>query len=300
VPKIIVRYRRKSLPEDFDFSEGLKEVLGNPGYKIKMPSDCGILTATDYRLFIGFQLCYSSLFLTHDLPVAVFDLGMNDIQRQWCKNQKNLVILRYKSSYGYQIDWKKWHKPLLFWRSPFHTTIWLDSDAVFCGNLQTIFKMYGDQPFFTIDTGNGPATLNPDILYSLLPTKRYQVDSQPYLNAGFMIMNKKRDKNIIQDWCYMAIEAFTNIRVGHTIKLHDQGSLKWAIQKNNAVHCIIQDARYNFGALDKEFAYPATVDGAKLFLQNLKKMAKDVCVVHWFGTPKPWYKWGEIINLSHK
>ena len=300
MPKIVVRLKRKNLPDDFCLNELFYDALGKPTRKIDLPSEYGILTATDYSAFIGFQFCYSSIYLTHNVPIAVFDLGMSQTQKEWCHRQSNLIVLRYVSPFGYQIDWKKWHKPFFTWRSPFEKTVWIDADAMLCGNLKPVLEMYGDGSFFTVDNGNDPSsTLNYDELYSLLAISSILKDTEPYLNSGVFILDKKRDRQLLQDWCYLAIESFTNMAVGSQVRLYDQGALKWAVQKNNLVHRIIQDERYNLCVKNRKHPYPATKEGIETFMKLTTELAKKAYIIHWLDVPKPWLKWGEIANLDY-
>lgn len=298
MPRIVKTVRIRTLPDDFCYNDHFVSAIQVNLEKAKMPEDCCVLTACNKSHFIGFQLLYSSLFLSHYVNTIVVDLGMTDKQLSWCHRQKRLTIMRYRCTYNQIYYWQAWLKPLYVRECPYDKIIWLDADGVFKGDLRLLLHMAKDQPLFTSDySANPKITLNWPELYHFMPIKNFKMDAYPYLNTGLFITDKKRDNALLQEWCYIVMEAISSEHIRDSIVCWDQGACKWALQKQGMINCIHPSMALNHPALDKEMIYPATKQAVLQLLQNVWQL-QDARFVHWMGSPKPWRKWGELINLD--
>jgi lipopolysaccharide biosynthesis glycosyltransferase len=191
--------------------------------------------------------------------------------------------------------WEAWVKPLYVLNSPFQKTFWIDCDTVITGNLNQIID---DQSIFTADhTGVNEGTYNQDQLYQLLPIG-LDKDSGPYLNTGVFIIDKTNDKELIDTWIDCVVKASQNPAIAASIMCWDQGACKWALQKTGLIHLINNTKAFNFPATSRQFIFPSTPTAMNIFLHTIKVAISDkVVVYHWMGSPKPWKKWGDLLDV---
>lgn len=298
MPRIVKKISIRRLPEDYSYNEYLASSLNSKASKIQMPSDCCVLTATNKRHFVGLQLLYTALFLTHKIDVVVMDLGMTPKQLDWCRRQKRLIVLKYNNSHPKIFYWQAWAKPLYLLECPYKTIIWLDADGVWKSDLRLLLEFNQKGPVFTADhTVDPKVTLNFPELYTYLPVPSYKQDRAPYLNTGLFVVDRERDRTLINEWCYIVMEALYCEHIATSIACWDQGGCKWALQQGELVNRIYTNKNFNHPALDREMFYPAQKEAVLQLIHNIWKL-KDACFVHWMGSPKPWLKWGEVINLD--
>lgn len=298
MPSLKISIRRK--PIVGEFTDAYLEVFPIPAKRVKVPNSYGILTASSEKLFIGLQLLLSSICHSYDVRVLVVDTGMTERQVEWCLRQPGVMVKKYnyKGEVGDHIKYiGAWLKPFYMDISPFKHTIWIDSDAMVQGNLMELVDLCHPKAFFTSDWSTHPPwTLNQPSLYQLLPVPANQIDIPPYLNTGVYILNRKRDAKIIEDWQYCVRQAFQNKPIADSISCWDQGAAKWALHNNDMLYLISPDRKYNYSAKIRHYAYPSF---SHLIVPWLKHIRDDNCIVyHWMGSPKPWDKWGEMLNLD--
>jgi lipopolysaccharide biosynthesis glycosyltransferase len=135
-------------------------------------------------------------------------------------------------------------------------------------------------------------------LYSYLPIGiPYYQDILPYFNSGVMVMHKKRDAKILEDWRYCVEQACSVKEIAEAISCWDQGALKWALHKNRLLYLITPDKKFNFPAKIRHYAYPATPEAISHWIRNLKPQ-EPCTILHSMGSPKAWSNWGSMINLD--
>jgi hypothetical protein len=260
---------------------------------ISSEKDCGVITATDKNSFVGFQLLLTSCFLTHAINFAVIDLGMTEHQLRWCSKIKGLIIIKPdESTFIYnkeQSFWQTWNKPLYFKCSPFTKTIWIDSDCMVKKDLNKIINIVKERPFFSPDR----IASCTQKLYQLLTIKNTQKETVPYLNAGVigLDLSREQDRTILETWEKTILLSLKNKELRKNLIFHDQSALKWTLDKLNLKHLISKDMFINYLFNQHKVSLPIPFIKNSIFLPG---------VINHFvaGAVKPWYQWGEIIDID--
>lgn len=299
--KLSLNLRRKGI-QDFPLQATLNDIC--PTQEFHLPSDSwGIVTATNRRMFIGFQLlCFSILRSFHDADLLCYDVGMTASQLDWCVKIPNLKIVKYENpAWAGKNYWEAWAKPFYILDSPFDKCLWIDADAMVLGNLNEIIEAAGDKPLFTEDySGLQQSTINATYLYTLLPIDGVKEDSRPYLNTGVFLLDKKRDEDFIDRWCYCVDRAMSDSEIVQHIACWDQGACKWSLQRLGMLECIVQDKiAFNFPDLNRQYAYPPRPTALEYFFNSIRSaIVEKAIVLHWMGSPKPWERWNDLIPLT--
>lgn len=297
---IKIKIKRRSLKPQ-KYTNIFLDIFPLPKKKIKIPRDFGVVTACSSNLFIGLQMLITSLSHYYDVITLVWDVGLTTNQVQWCKRQPGVIIMPFKKpSYQEHISYSgAWFKPHYIAASPFKNTIWIDADAMVVGDLRELIDCSRCQALFTTDhTQLQETTLNQPTLYSYLPIgKKYHCDILPYLNSGVMVVHKKRDALIIDDWKYCVEQACSVKLIADAIACWDQGALKWALHKNDLLYLIVPDRKFNLPAKIRHFAYPATEAAVEHWIKMLKP--PEPCVIlHHMGSPKNWQYWNDFLDID--
>lgn len=263
--------------------------------QVTLPEDCAVLTATDERMFVGFQMMYASLRYRHNVPVFVVDLGMAGFQQSWVDD---LGIKRIPYT---DLDlavkgpnWQTWNKPFYFKAVPekYQRILWIDADCVVTGHLDEAFETLQERPFITRDTVSSRTCSpqkalrslqnHPD-LYDLLEVKK-NWSGDVLINAGVVGFDRERDREILDEWEYCVFEASQTPRIRKLIRLFDQGALIWAMEKVGHVD-VVEDAIWNDASLSK-----GHVNNIDYFKSGVATSASKI--VHFAGTEnKPWDGW---------
>lgn len=294
---IKISFRRK--PISGNFTNAFLEAFPPLSKKVKIPRSYGILTACNKKLFIGLQMLLSSLCHSYDTQILCLDTGMTEQQIQWCQRQPGVTVKKYENKLHADAHIQyigAWLKPFYMDVSPFKHTIWMDSDMMVQGDLMELIELSHPNAFFTADWSNlKETTINSPILYHHLKVDRNPIDTLPYLNTGLYILNKKRDKDIIEAWQYCVNAAFQSKEIADTIMCWDQGACKWALHKTNKLYLITPDKKFNYPAKIRHYSFPAVSKVIPHWMNNIR----EKCVVlHWMGGPKPWDNWGEMLDLD--
>lgn len=294
---IKISIRRKAITGNF--TDTFLEAFPPPSKKIKVPRSVGVLTACNQKLFIGVQMLLSSLCHSYDVQVLCLDTGMTEDQIKWCQRQPGVTVWKYENNLkvGDHIKYVgAWLKPFYMNVSPFRHTIWMDSDMMVQGDFMELVELSSPGAFFTSDWSNlKETTINHPMLYQHLTVPYNPIDTVPFLNTGLYILNKKRDKDIIEAWQYCVLQAFENKHIAETIMCWDQGAAKWALHKTEKLYLISPDKKFNYPAKVRHYSYPALSALVPAWMQSVR----EPCVVlHWMGGPKPWDKWGDMLDLD--
>ncbi|QIM67918.1 glycosyltransferase family 8 protein [Basfia succiniciproducens] len=150
--------------------------------------------------------------------------------------------------------------------------IYLDIDIIVISDLSRLWH---------IDLADNlvGACLDPYIEYENQDYKRKigLQDSQPYINAGVLLLNLKalREFNLYQkaiDWN----KDYPNIQ------FQDQDILNGVLKGK----VLFLDSRYNFTVNHRNRIKLA--HKGKLLLSSLEKATKPICILHYVGSHKPW------------
>ncbi len=106
----------------------------------------GVVYAADGKYFEGFKTSLRSLRVWHPmLPVTLFDLGLNQSQKEWCeKNNVSLKDLNFLKNLNVKII-EKQHlttaaiASLYIYRSDYEEVLFLDADVLILGSIEPFF-----------------------------------------------------------------------------------------------------------------------------------------------------------------
>lgn len=282
-----------------DFRKEFLDFFPISSKKIFIPRSYGIMTASSKDHFIGLQMLIHSVTQFYDIITLVYDIGLTKGQKDWLKQKSGVYVKPYNlkacpKHFKYAGAWFKSH---YIRSSPFKNTIWLDADTMIRGNLTEIIDLSRPEAIFTSDHTNlKESTLNKPFLYSCLPIdKNYYHDIKPYLNTGVLVVNKKRDEKIIEDWCYCVEQAYKTKEIADSISCWDQGACKWSLHKNNKLYLIIPDKKFNMPARVRQIELSANKESVIKWFESIKE--ENCTILHWMGNPKPWKNFGEIMNI---
>jgi len=225
----------------FDSSLGILEKYA-PKFDLNVDG-LGIITAGDSNVFDGIKVLHSSI--KHKINFICYDIGFTEQQKSWAaKNQLTIRPFPVTDAIKSVDKWQTFLKPWFVENSPFEYTIWIDSDCIVTGDLSTSELIQSRQTFFVQHWINQKfLRRSSNKLYETHPVASLDL---PYVNAGVFGINKKTHQSIIDDWKMLIDTSFNrNKQLLLYIVNHDEGALNWAIQRNNAGDCIVDDYRYN-------------------------------------------------------
>lgn len=266
--------------------------------RIKVGGDRGVLTACDHVMFHGLEFLVHSVLLSHDVRVAVVDLGLASDQRGWLASQgvevldlsdDLLVVARS------QPHWQTWNKPVYIERSPFRATVWIDSDALVRGSLEPVFEMTEEKPF-VVEDAHAPAGFPPANSYGLYKTQRFFLPERArttvYPNAGVLGFVRGRDDGLLSAWKGAVAAAHASPVSLATVRWYDQGALIWTLESRGETG-LIRRGQWCFNHPGREPTledWGAEFDSPRGFLESLPTKGASV-VHHYTGSRKPWSRW---------
>ena len=275
-------------PKKMDVSSWAK------GKQRPLPGDCAIVSATDERMFVGFQMLYTSIKLRHNIPVFLIDLGLNSFQKDWAENIGiNIIPVSRLQLFTRSLNWQTWNKPLYIRAVPeqYRKVLWIDADCIVTDYLGEAFLIMDDRPFITRDTvaaarcnsTSEAALQNHPELYNLLPVD-HRWNKRVSINAGVVGFDRERDFEVLDEWEYCVFEAFQTTRVRKLLRLYDQGALIWALERTGHVNKLEQ-AAWNDASLSK-----GHVNNMNFFAQQVASSRSKI--IHFAGKiDKPWDGW---------
>jgi len=268
--------------------------------KLPLKPGEGVITATDDRMFVGFQLLYSSLAVRHDCITLVIDLGMTDRQRRWCLGQKGLITftpmldtLKQLGSEG----WQKLNKPYFFLASPFAKTLWLDADTMILNDVNQVFSLMDEEP--VIINSNTPIPFDDWFFARMadhIPVPKYA----NYPNGGVIGLNLQRDMLFLHDWMAAVNYFAQNYKLSYMPNHIESALMAWALAKSGHIDVPMENPAWNWSAQGgvsegKTINY----DSPEELLVSVKHDFPIAHILHWKGKIKPWLTWGqELLDLT--
>ena len=261
--------------------------------KIQLEQDCAIVTAANSGYFIGLQLLCMSIQAKHNVPIIVFDIGLDHSQVTWCTamgctvvSAKNLPLIYSRPG------WRTANKPVYISKAAelgYQRVLWIDSDCVVLSDLTPIFNKLNFAPFVTADTTvtspeSANVLKNRDFLYKMMPTP-FRWKNQPFINAGVVGFHVERDKAILNSWKWVIGKANSHKLVRMGLAFGDQGALIWALEKNAFLQ-----------------AEPDWNQYSNMRPSTPQKMVNELLqsshnILHFIGKEKPWDIW-QLPRLS--
>jgi hypothetical protein len=255
----------------------------------------GIITSTDSICFSAFQLFSHSLRKTNpNVPLLVFDIGLESKEINWCKKNK-INLIKYENPIIPKslFMWQTWNKPDYIFRSPFEYTLWLDSDTIVYKKLNKLFEVL-KKNIVSIKDFFGAEINNKRELYEIYPVEE-RLKNPP--NGGVLGICKTRKKDIdfLKKYLFMTKEAAKSQHLRDLIKWWDQGVIHWALEASKNSNVILCEREFN----DALYNPNLRLESPNLLYEELKK--RKSTIVHLGGCPKPyfWFK-KDISNKTIK
>lgn len=261
------------------------------GARQKVSGSRVVITAADDAYFIGFQLLWASILVHQDVDIVFFDLGVQSHQKAWL--EKNNVIVVDASDLPkvqtHKSNWSIANKPLYFEKAKdmgWQTVLWIDSDCMVRGNLNELFCRIEAGPYISCDSGTvdgqkfqKEALMNAEVLYRIMPTP-VRWEEAPFLNAGVVGLDVKRDVQILKDWSHCLQKTNESTLLKKSVSLGDQGALVWSLEKNECLGCHVGwNQRTAIESKD-----------AQIFWNMASTSTSNIS--HFVGVKKPWDYWG--------
>ena len=263
----------------------------------------GVVTLADANYFPGLRVLHQSIRESHPVPLACFDIGLTDAQRDWAGAAEGMQVLPIPETEDIarvrpvgsgprlakrgKREWPLWICPYLIAASPFRRTYWIDCDAVVLRDLPELFGMLDDGPVFTPENLAPEQTPNRPQLYELLPIERDFDPSSPALNAGVSGWDLERDAGVLGAYGHAVRRAFEEPRIKEAIRWWDQGALIWAVQSSGLEARVASSLRWNLcvkhtRAHDRRYRWGEEV------LAQLRADVPEAAILHWNGYQVPW------------
>jgi len=251
----------------------------------------GVVCAVDSAYFPGLQLLVLSLRKAVD--VAVFDLGLDPIQRAWLVEwgvtvlpvlEPALIVPRGVSM------WQTWNKPLFLQWSPFRYSLWVDADCLVFGDLKPWFERSRAGPVACYHPQDGlPYALNPDALYRLLPVPK--IFAPDGVQAGLVAVGQDDETGLLEQWGFCVARVWSK-DFPMTTACWDQGALLWAFERLKLRRFLIRQPGWGrFVRLD-----PGRCERSLLVMLRSFEVRSDDVVLHFIGRQKYWAGWGCFLS----
>lgn len=251
----------------------------------------GIITAIDSNCFSAFQLFNYSLKRTNnEIPLLVFDLGLNKKEIEWT-NKNSINLKKYKKPIIPKniFMWQTWNKPDYIRKSPFEYTLWLDSDILIYEKIDELFDLLKNKIVCVKDFSKTNTNNNKKI-YEMFPVKEKLKSN---CNGGVLGICKTRKKDIyfLREWILLTKKAAESEEIRNNLKWWDQGAINWALEKTKNIDVVIDDRNLN----NLTSNYKVSTDPIILY-ESLR--AKKSKIVHFAGCPKPYFWFEKKLDRS--
>jgi len=271
-------------------------------HKLATGDDCGLVTgakAIHWPCLGANALAAARL----GLGMAVADHGLRPWQRDeldklgvWWLDHEKPDLSEAKSKHRIPSDIQAWWKPWVCDASPFKKTLWVDSDAVLCGDPRPAFQRAGDGACVASQLlwENPSEHLYGDTVRMVLGSKPLNfLKKYAYLNTGVICW--EAGDPIISQWKQWCIKLMSMPEVLSTIKVRDQTAMLI-----NMLNCHT-NGEVGFQFLPEAYNVPAdhlpakqsmyrqmvSLDPEELLFQTTSRHPTAI-VVHWIGGVKPW------------
>jgi len=241
-------------------------------------------------MFIGFQLLYCSIAERHECQVAVIDLGMTLSQRDWCRKQKNLMVieprLTHMMKFVHTYNWQKWNKPYYFLLSPFERTLWLDADTMVLFDIDKLFTSLETGPFLC-------STCRPiqdEWMFQRMPHHVSLPNYACYPSTAVIGIDCQRDFWLVRDWMWAVENISEKVKMNCPGYDYDMRALAWSLGVNNAFNIVSENMAWNWTVKALQGTDVTYTTPSELLL-SVKTDFPVACIIHWEGALKPWLFW---------
>jgi hypothetical protein len=236
------------------------------------------------------------------LGFAVADHGLNANQRaelnrvgvRWIEHEKPELVpaSREKRIWSHPLAW--W-KPWICLASPFHRSVWIDSDAVVTGDLAFLFDteqpLVSDQSLF-VGSGDRLYQNLLSVAHDTTPEHSAAYQQVKSLNSGVLAWT--RGESMIDEWVATSTAYLRNSAILEACNLRDQSSLLSVllqrVERGRPVEFLPLTWNYPADGLDSKH-----LKDRKKVSRNPSEFLVEACsrhpsavIVHWLGKPKPW------------
>lgn len=242
-----------------------------------------VITATDQRFLRGAYAMVWTLLRQHDVPVRVYDLGID----------REGPMVRQMQSWGVEfkrIDvgpahhkikgWQTWNKPVycLDAARDHDRVIWLDADVTVGGDLTPMLT----ESFFIADHGTFQPVKNPNRpeFHERFGPPRRTWGAQ-YPCAGVFSFDRSM-QGLLQEWLAIVRVVVADETLRSGCRFFDQNCLQ------DLVECDLQDGR-----IWNNFQVRRTGTEQEILSQTYDYRH---IISHFGGRTKPWFRWPQQID----
>lgn len=252
---------------------------------------CGVITASDAGYYHGLLFLLTTI--GYRVPVTVIDLGLTAYQRRVVQAQ-GAELLKCPRYEGTPIAQRSsWLKPHWIAMSPYEHTLWLDADAIVCGDLSPLFERLRQSPLVMAHPYGiqAPRPCSPGVARMLgsteLPPRTDAV------NAGVIGLDRgTAARSLLAKWTDLVEQCLNDDRIRAHVQYWDEGCLHLAVQQLGGTAWIVRDRP----GWDR-FFYMPRADAASGIWEMLPIQDGDV-IMHMIGKAKPWQHWCSWVDPS--
>lgn len=213
----------------------------------------------------------------------VIDAGLTRNDREWF-SAIGVTVLPFTDPFPG--EHRSYLKPYYISTAPTDRVVWVDTDAVIIRPIDELIDLSKNGPVFTPELYAPGGVHNYPQLY-----EKHPINEMPLrINAGVVVIDKKRDEELLKEWTGMVVRSLTDgPDMKKWVRLWDQGSLTWAIAKLKLGHHMTSETRFNYPANGLISAHARQRRKYKLWHSVFEEIAGDhpeAVIIHWMGEPK--------------
>jgi len=260
------------------------------GWRVELPG-CGVLTAADAAYFPGLLMLLATI--RQRVPCTVVDLGLTAYQRLIIEAHGAAMVRCPRYPALPAAHRTSWLKPHWLGMSPYERTLWVDADALVCGDLTPLFERIAGGPLvmahpYGIQAPRPCAPATARLLGSAeLPPRTDAV------NAGVLGLDRgPAALELLGLWAALVDRCLADERTRAHVQFWDEGCLHLAVQQLRGQAWIVRDRP----GWDR-FFYLERADTPTEFWELLPMQDGDT-IMHMIGKCKPWLRWGTWVDES--
>lgn len=283
VPKVTLRYNKvirmpgSMTKEELVFlDERLPDI--SPVWATRDPSE-GVITSADTKIFLGLQMLIMSI--RGRIPLVVFDLGLTEAERAWCRS-KGVDVRSIENHLDVGGDWRYYIKPFAIRLSPFKRTLWTDADTIFVGDPDPLFRRMAEKPF-AVEHWDAPGYHpNDEEAYAMYPVFRFPLS----VNNGVLGFDLVRDKMLLDEFANAVDAVCSDDKLRGHVQWWDEGCYHLAVQKCDMPDVVVKHKGWN------RLIHWTLVKDVTTFVKAFPlQLPEGEVIWHFSGKNKPWTDW---------
>jgi hypothetical protein len=265
--------------------------------KANLPPGCGFVCAADACQFIGFQVLYASVVKGHrNLGFVLYDLGLTDAQRAWCRRVPLVELRSFRNPLpDDRPGWQKWCRPWLLLESPFELSVWADNDVVLLNTFEPVFV----RAKRSFAVSRGPAYNLPERRVYDYVGPLVDEDEMLAINSGVLAYSPRRgsDRLLLETWRDLTVllHAHPDRPFEYLAPVFDESVLRLTLQKIGRADAVQLPPQFNRFVLPGD---PLRKDLAGTLDRCRNKWEREHAL-HLIMAPKPWEGMGlDLLDID--